>query len=89
MNREGIDPLADGLLLRLGKRENAASKSYRYLVSGRVQVRRVDSKGVFAHVRGDGYVWTVLCEHGFWSCDCPARSTCAHLLAVRTVVVVE
>lgn len=89
MSAPEIDPLADGLLLRLGKRENAQSKSARYLVTGRVQIRRVDERGVLASVRGDGHLWTVVQEHGLWACDCPARSTCSHLLAVRAVVVVE
>lgn len=89
MTARGIDLLADGLLLRLGRRENAQTKSVRYLVLGRVQVRRVDDKGVLANVRGDGFLWTVLYEHGAWACDCPARQACSHLLAVRAVVVVE
>lgn len=81
------DALAPGLLLRLGDRENAERKALRLLVTGRVMVKRLDSRGVLADVRGDsGAVRTIVYERGSWSCSCPARSRCAHARAVQLVV---
>lgn len=86
-----IDPLADGLLLRVGRRENAQARAVRFLATDRVMIRCVDERGVLAHVRGDsGHVRTVIFKFGAWSCDCPARSeNCAHVIAVKNVVVVR
>lgn len=82
-------PIANGVLIRVGSTENYRAKGLRYLVSGRVSIVRVDERGILAYVRGDGHRWTVLHEYGAWSCDCPARSACAHLHAVRQVVAVD
>jgi uncharacterized Zn finger protein len=73
-------------------RENAATRARRLLVEGRVQIRRCDERGVLADVRGDTGVlrrvlWDAHAE--MWSCGCPARSRCAHVLAVAAVVVAE
>lgn len=71
-------------------RENAAAKARRYLVEGRVLVERVDRHLVIATARGDGAVhrctWTP--ARG-WSCSCPARGRCCHLLAVGLVTAVD
>lgn len=81
--------LENGLFLRVGSaRESAAQKAIRLLAQGRVQVRRVDGRGVLAEVRGDsGALRTVTYESGLWSCDCPARRDCSHVRAVQQVVV--
>lgn len=84
----GIDPLAVSTEVRLGRvgRENAQTKSLRYLVEGRVLIRFVDDTQVRAQVRGRE-IYTV--EHApgrGWSCTCPARGRCAHRLAVAHVV---
>ncbi len=91
-NGRGIDPTAIGTEVRLGAiaRENGRTKALRYLTSGRVAVLSCSSQAVLARVRGSGHLWTVLYDHGVWTCDCPARGgSCSHLLAVQTVVVVN
>jgi uncharacterized Zn finger protein len=70
-------------------RENAADKAHRYLVEGRVAVTSVAPGDVDAIVRGDGQFHTVTYRHGMWNCTCPARGACSHLLAIRSVVVVD
>jgi uncharacterized Zn finger protein len=71
-------------------RENAAAKGRRYLTEGRVVVLRVSQGDVFARVRGDGAIWQVGWSRNWgWSCTCPARGRCAHLLAVGLVVAVD
>lgn len=90
MTLAGIAAADAGLEIRVGRlgRENAATKSRRLLVEGRVCIRRVDGRGVLASVRGDsGAIRTVLYEHG-WTCDCEYRGRCSHILAVASVVVV-
>lgn len=42
MSARQIDPLADGLLLRIGRRENAEQKGRRYIIEGRLRVTWVD-----------------------------------------------
>ncbi len=81
--------LADGLLIRIGSREDAERRSVRLLATGRVMIRRLDDRGLLAHVRGDsGQVRTVIYGFCRWTCDCPARSRCAHVRAVQKVVAV-
>jgi uncharacterized Zn finger protein len=68
-------------------RENAASKARRYLTEGRLTITRVDGREVRARVRGDGAIYRT--EHDTtwgWSCTCPARGRCCHLLALGLVV---
>jgi hypothetical protein len=67
-------------------REPADAKGRRYLVEGRVIISTAGPGHVDAAVRGDGAVWHVSYRRGGWLCDCPARSRCAHLLAVGLVV---
>lgn len=91
MNSTGLRPESIGVELRLGRvgKENVATKARRLLIEGRVQVRRLDSQGVLSHVRGDsGVLRTVTYEAGLWSCDCPYRGACSHVMAVQAVVVV-
>lgn len=88
--RKGIDPLAIGTELRLGQvtRENAATKANRYLISGRINIRSVDEDHVFASVRGDsGHTHRIAQQNGEWSCSCPVRGDCSHLIAVKRVVI--
>lgn len=87
----GIDPLAVSTEVRLARmgRENAATKAMRYLVEARVQLRVVTNRQVRAQVRGSGHLWDVAFDAYGWRCDCPARGDCCHLLAVRSVVVVD
>ena len=84
----GIDPLAVSTEVRLGRmgRENAQTKAMRYLVEGRIIIRFVDGERVLARVRGRA-VYDVEHQAGSgWSCSCPARGRCAHILAVSHVV---
>ena len=69
-------------------REAAPAKARRYLTEGRVQLVRVTESNALAKVRGDGAVHTVIANPKFWSCSCPAKGRCAHLLAVGLVVAV-
>lgn len=86
----GVDPLADGLLVRIGNREGAQQKARRYLLEGRVMVRMVGPQGVRANVRGQGHVYAVTYEAGGgWTCSCPAHTAkCCHVIAVQLVVAV-
>jgi uncharacterized Zn finger protein len=68
-------------------RENARTKGERYLVSGRLTVVFVDADRVEALCKGDsGHTYHVSHEHGIWSCTCPARGRCAHLVAAMRVL---
>ena len=86
----GVDPLADGLLLRIGNREGSQQKARRYLLEGRVMIRSVGPQGVRAHARGQGHVYDVGYEPGGgWTCSCPARTPkCCHVVATQLVVAV-
>jgi hypothetical protein len=72
-------------------RETAAAKACRYLAEGRLTVLEVGPQIVRAVCRGDGQVWRCGWWRGQWGCRCPAagtfRADCAHLLALRLVVV--
>ena len=94
MKSGGISPSAAGLEIRVGKiaRENSRTKAARLLLEGRVMVLRVDSAGCLADVRGDsGQIRRVVFDSqgDDWSCPCPARGKCSHVLAVAMVVVVR
>ncbi len=66
-------------------RESAAVKAGRYLLEGRVVVE-LAAPGVFvATVRGAGDVHLVEFGRGGWSCTCPARGLCAHLVAAHRI----
>ncbi len=68
-------------------RENAEDKGRRYLVEGHVIVTSVARSTVAASVRGDGVVHQVRHDSTRgWSCTCPARGRCSHLLAVGLVI---
>lgn len=68
-------------------RENALSKGERYLLSGRLTVRLVTPERIEAHCKGDsGHFYKLCHENGVWSCSCPARQRCAHLMALKRVV---
>jgi len=71
--------------------ENAQDKGRRLLTEGRLIIERVDSTGyVQATCRGDsGEVYHLGFDPGRaqWRCTCPARSRCAHLVALQLVTV--
>jgi hypothetical protein len=69
-------------------REDARTKSLRYLGEGRLTVRRVNKAEVLAWCRGTDRFhrcgWSP--DSGWW-CDCPAVTPhCSHLLALQAVV---
>ena len=68
-------------------RENALSKGERYLLSGRLTIRLVTPERIEAHVKGDsGHTYRVIYDAGRWSRSCPARTRCAHLIALKRVL---
>lgn len=70
-------------------RENAHEKGRRLLAEGRLRVVHVEGNTVMATCRGDS-AQVYRCGHrtGAWYCDCPALSTCSHLVALRLCVIV-
>jgi hypothetical protein len=71
-------------------RETAELKARRYLAEARLTILQVGPGVVRAICRGDGRVYRLGWWKGRWGCSCPAgqfRSTCAHLRALRLVVV--
>lgn len=66
-------------------RESAQTKGARLLTEGRLVVERAEP-GVFAATaRGSGAVHHVQFGSGGWSCTCPARATCSHLVAAHLI----
>ena len=66
-------------------RENAAAKGRRYLTEGRLLLTRVDELRIEAVCRGGGESYQLGFVSGRWRCSCPARSRCAHLVALQLV----
>ncbi len=66
-------------------RENAQAKGRRYITEGRLIVTVATEHAVSAICRGGGAVYRVAFDGGRWSCNCPARSLCAHLVALQLV----
>ena len=72
-----------------GTRENKQDKALRYLVQGRLRVVRVEGDLVQAECRGDsGRAYELGFFNGRWTCSCPARTDCSHLIALWRVTVV-
>ena len=70
-------------------RENAAAKARRYVSEGRLIVRHVHGDHVLASCRGDGAIYEQRVNGADWSCDCPARGRCAHLIALGLVTATD
>jgi uncharacterized Zn finger protein len=69
-------------------RENYAAKARRYLVEGRLTVRRADPLTITATCRGDSAeIYRVGYADGVWYCHCPAIGRCAHMAALMLVSV--
>lgn len=67
-------------------REAAAEKGLRYLTEGRLTIVSADARRIEALVKGDsGHCYTVVHDHSRWACSCPARSRCAHMIALMRV----
>ena len=68
-------------------RENAHDKGRRYLVEGRLIVDAVTGQQIVARCRGAGVTYKLGHDRLLgWTCTCPARTECAHLVALRLVV---
>jgi uncharacterized Zn finger protein len=68
--------------------ENAASRGRRYLVEGRLHVRRADEHRILARCRGDSeavYAVGYEREREGWFCTCPAKRRCSHMVALQLV----
>jgi hypothetical protein len=72
-------------------RENVETKARRYLTEGRVRIRLLNEESgvVDAEVRGNGAVYAVDHDDKGWSCDCAARTECAHIAALKCVTVLK
>jgi hypothetical protein len=72
-------------------RETFQEKARRYLVEGRVRVIACDEENGIARaeVRGNGAVYIVDHNEAGWRCDCPARTECAHIAALKRVMVLK
>lgn len=72
-------------------RENAATKGRRYVAEGRLTLRELDEHAgvVMGDCRGDGATYVVGRDERGWFCSCPAKTRCAHMVAVGLVVAVE
>jgi len=65
-------------------------KGRRLLSEGRLTLLEVDGDRIKAECRGDSaavYDTGFSEERGEWYCSCPARSKCAHLVALQLVTV--
>lgn len=69
-------------------RESVARKGRRYLLEGRLAVLEVSGDVIEAECRGGGEVYALgHAPKGGWWCSCPARTNCAHLVALQLVTV--
>lgn len=71
----------------MSPRESAEQKGQRYVVEGRLTVERLDGRGIRARCRGSGTVYALGYDGEGWFCSCPARTRCAHLVALQLVSV--
>lgn len=66
--------------------EDVLSKARRYLGEGRLTITAVNAAEIRAVCRGDGRHHHLGYNYiDGWHCDCPARVTCCHLVALRHV----
>jgi hypothetical protein len=72
-------------------RENVHAKARRYLGEGRLRVLDVDEEAgtALAECRGNGAIYVVARDENGWTCECPARRTCAHVAAFKLVTALE
>lgn len=71
-------------------REGSHDRGRRLLAEARLTVTRVEDDLIDATCRGDsGEIRRLGYRRGQWSCSCPARTECAHLVALKLVVVIR
>jgi hypothetical protein len=68
-------------------RESVEAKALRYIGEQRLHVQAITSSTVRAECRGADATYTLSWDGRAWSCSCPARGRCAHLLALWLVTV--
>lgn len=70
-------------------RENVEVRGRRLLTEGRLIVERRGDAVIRASCRGDtGDVYVLgYSPSSGWTCDCPARTRCAHLVALELVTI--
>lgn len=70
-------------------RESARDRGRRLVAEARLILRRVDDVEILALCRGDSGRMHELGYHpsGGWWCDCEARTTCGHLVALQLVTI--
>jgi hypothetical protein len=66
-------------------------KARNYLLQGRLVVHTADPQTgrIRASCRGDGAVYTLGRDDDGWYCNCPARTRCAHMVALGLVTAPE
>jgi uncharacterized Zn finger protein len=69
-------------------RESVEAKGRRYLVEGRLMITAVARDQASATIRGNGHLYRVghSPADGWW-CTCPAKTRCAHIVALQLVTV--
>jgi hypothetical protein len=68
-------------------RETVEAKALRYLADRCLRVRAMNAAVVDATCRGSDATYKLGWDGRGWSCSCPARGTCAHLVALWLVTV--
>lgn len=69
-------------------REGAIEKGRRYVSEGRLTVTAVEGDYIAAECRGGGEVYRLIhTPRAGWRCDCPARTRCAHVVALQLVTI--
>jgi hypothetical protein len=69
-------------------RESVERKAERYLAERRLTIDVVSAGLIAATCRSDGVAYSVgWTPSAGWTCSCPARGRCAHLLALKLVAV--
>lgn len=67
-------------------REAVEMKGRRYLTEGRLTITYVRHGSARAICRGKDAVYTIALDGDQWSCSCPARRRCSHIMAAQRVI---
>jgi hypothetical protein len=66
-------------------REALTDKAARLLADHRLRITRLDGEHVQAVIHGDHGTYRLGHRNGRWTCSCPARIECAHIIALTRV----
>lgn len=61
------------------------TKAKKYLADGKVKVRLHGRENALIEVQGSEATPYEVKFSGVWSCNCPARMMCAHIIAARLI----